>query len=82
MNQVEDQLSGVAFNPENWQNDGRLYPPQPDSRRMVPGRPDITRFRSRRHDTFIRSNGSFEIRTLEGDVEFAKPGADGQGVEL
>jgi hypothetical protein len=46
------------------------------------GRPDVTRFRSRGHNTFIRSNGSFEIRTLEEDVEFAKLGADGQGVEL
>jgi hypothetical protein len=82
MNQVEDQLSGVPFDPENWQNDGRLYPPQPDSIRTVAGRPDVVRFRSRGHNTFIRSNGSFEIRTLEGDVEFAKPGADGQGVEL
>jgi hypothetical protein len=43
---------------------------------------DVTRFRSRGHNTFIRSNGSFEIRTLEGDLEFAKPGADGQGVEI
>jgi hypothetical protein len=82
MNQVEDQLSGVRFDPENWKNDGRLYPPQPDSLRMVAGRPDVTRFRSRGHNTWIRSNGAFEIRTLEGDVEFAKPGADGQGVEL
>src|SRR6202035_4364666 len=78
MNQVEDQMSGVPFNPENWRNDGRLYPPQPDNLHMVPGRPDLTRFRSLAHNTFIRSNGSFEIRTLEEDVEFAKLGADGQ----
>jgi hypothetical protein len=82
MNQVEDQLSGVPFDPENWRNDGRLYPPHPDSHRTVAGRPDLTRFRSKRHNTWIRSNGAIEIRTSEGDVEFAKPGADGKGVDL
>jgi hypothetical protein len=82
INQVEDQLSGVPFDPENWQNDGRLYPPQPDSVRMIVNRPDLRRFRSRGHNTFIRSNGAIEIRTLEGYVEFEKLGADGQGVEL
>jgi hypothetical protein len=82
MRRVEDQLSDIPFNPQNWRDDGRLYPPQPDSLRMVAGRPDVRRFRSLRHNTFIRSNGAFEIRTLEGDVEFAKYGADGQGVEL
>jgi hypothetical protein len=82
MNEVEDQLSGVPFDPENWQNDGRLYPPQPDSHHMVAGRSDVTRFRSKAHNTFIRSNGAIEIRTSEGNVEFAKVGADGQGVDL
>jgi hypothetical protein len=82
MNQVEDQMSGVPFDPENWRNDGRLYPPQPDSVRIIVDRPDLKRFRSKGHNTFIRSNGAIEIRTLDGYVEFAKLGADGKGVEL
>ena len=53
MNQVEDQMSGVPFDPENWRNDGRLYPPQADSVRMIVDRPDLKRFRSKEHNTVV-----------------------------
>ena len=82
MNRVEDERSGVPFDPANWQNDGRLYPPQPDSARAVDARPDLTRYRSKRHNTFVRSNGALEIHSLDGTVEFSKMGADGKGIDL
>lgn len=47
LNGVEDQFSGVAFAPEEHLTDGRLYPPQQDSRRRVPGRDDVVRYRTR-----------------------------------
>src|SRR3954447_20580436 len=81
LNQVEDELTTIPFHPDNYQTDGRLYPPQPDSMRAVDGRPEITRFRSRAHNTFIGANGSIEIRAVASkDVVFSKPGSDGRGV--
>jgi hypothetical protein len=78
LNAVEDEMSGMSFNPEKWQSDGRMYPPQDDSERAVPGRPFVRRYRSRGHNTFIGTNGALEIRTVDDEIVLTKAGADGR----
>lgn len=78
---VEDEMTDIPNEPANWQNDGRMYPPQADNAREVENRPDLVRYRSRGHNTLIRDNGAIEIRDLHGNVLPSKPGQDGHGVD-
>jgi hypothetical protein len=81
LNAVEDEHSGVPHNPDSWQTDGRMYPPQPDRASKVDGFPGVIRYGSFRHNTFIAGNGAIEVRIIRSDqIEFVKPGANGKGV--
>jgi hypothetical protein len=85
LNSVEDEFSGVPFNPRQWATDGRMYPVQEDNIHRLQNRPDVRLLRSRRHLTYIRENGAFEIRGRNAalgieEIEIAKPGTDGRGV--
>jgi hypothetical protein len=73
-------MTTIPFDPANWQNDGRVYPPQLDSLRAVPGRSGVKRFGSRSHNTLMGDNGALEIRDLSDGSIFSKPGADGRTV--
>lgn len=77
---VEDRFTSIPNHPTRWQNDGRLYPPQADSRRQVSGASFVKRYRSRGHSTFIGINGAIEIQDLSGHVMLSKPGQNGQTV--
>ena len=81
LNAVEDEHSGVPNNPNNWQTDGRLYPPQPDRSYAVDGFPGVVRYRSFGHNTYIASNGAIEVKVVAtNEVDFTKPAANGKGV--
>ncbi|MBP9091944.1 hypothetical protein KBI23_13040 [bacterium] len=81
LNSVEDEHSGVPYNPDNFQTDGRLYPPQPDRSYAVDGFPDVVRYRNFGHNTYIAKNGAIEVKVIAtNEVDFTKPGANGKGV--
>ena len=87
LNAVEDEFSGAPYDPEKHLSDGRMYPPQEDSRRQVAGRDDVVRYRSRGHNTWIANNGAMRIEKIGNKGQPAvlcldKPGADGKTVEL
>ena len=74
-------MTSIPFNPELWQTDGRMYPPQADGIRAVERHPKVKRLRSRWHNTFLSENGAIEIQTAaDAEVLFRKPGANGKGV--
>jgi hypothetical protein len=58
LNEVEDELTDIPFDPDRWMNDGRMYPPQADNMRAGDDRTDLTRYRSLHYNTWIRTNGA------------------------
>ena len=82
LNEVEDELTDIPFSPENYISDGRMYPPQEDSRRDVKCRDDIIRYRSKEHNTYVSKNGAILILGINGIVYLNKSGSDGKGITL
>ena len=83
VNEYEETHSGVPYAPEAARTtpDGRIYPPEPDAEKAC-SLPGVRRYRTRGHNVYIGSNGAiaFEnVRTRE--IEFSKPGSDGQEVK-
>ena len=80
LNRIEEAYSGLPFDPENWKNDGRMYPPQSDQEQVSPI-PGTSLFFSLKHRIWIGDNGAVRIeRRLPpnpGSVELDKPGSDG-----
>lgn len=84
LNGVEDRFSGVPYQPDNWQDDGRLYPPADDFERASPF-PEVRVFRARRHYVLLASNGAIKITKAnrpvdapDAEVVLDKPGQDGR----
>jgi hypothetical protein len=78
LNAVENEFSGVPYRPEHWKTDGRMYPPQEDSRVRCPERPSLRKYRNKGHYNFIGLNGSIRIETLDAQILLDKRGEDGR----
>ena len=81
LNRVEDELTDIPFDPDAWQDDGRMYPPRADAERSVTEHPRLRRFRSRGHHTIVSPDGAIEILDTRREVVFEKRGASGRTVE-
>lgn len=80
LNAVEDEHTSIPYTPRSWASDGRMYPPQGDSKRTETE--DITRYRNRNHNTYVGSNGSIKIVSIrKGEVVLDKAGSDGRKVD-
>ena len=82
LNKVEDELSGIPYDPCHPSNDGRLYPAKPTARCRTPGRPDLRRYRFKAHRLYIAASGAILIAHRELGPVFSKPGGDGDAISL
>jgi hypothetical protein len=76
INAVEDELSGVPYDPMRSHVDGRLYPPvgEYESESDIDG---ARCYRQRGHLTYVGPNGSICICRKSGELILSKPGTDG-----
>jgi len=81
MDAVEDELTDTPNNPANWMIDGRMYPPQMDSRRTS-HQPNVVRFVNKGHNTLINDKGAIVVQLQSGRMIFSKAGADGREIEV
>jgi len=84
LHDVEDEFSGVPYNPEEPGTDGRMYPPNDRFRYPKWERPGVRCYHQVAHATFVAENGALEIRARTGSdlgrIIFEKQGQDGRRV--
>lgn len=81
LNTVENEFSNVPYSPSEWMSDGRMYPPQIDNK-MVTDNPEVNRYRSKQHNTYIGTNGSIKIVEMKGNkIIIDKAGKDQRKVD-
>ena len=72
VNEVEDEHSGVLYDPNAWMTDGRIYPPQLDSKKSC----DVAfarRYRTKGHHVFIGDHGAIVFQNvITQQIEFSK----------
>lgn len=79
---VENEVSGIPFDPNFPLDDGRMYPPRADASRTVPGRADLERFRSAKHNTYFSEDEAILIVDLEKRVILDKADSQARRVIL
>lgn len=84
LDQVEDELSGLPNEPDQWMTLDRMFPPQFDRMSSV-SECIVKRFDSLGHITYIALNGAIEIRSKRRNggtivVHFSKAGSDGKQI--
>lgn len=82
LNAVEDELSGLPYDPCHPRSDGRLYPAKPWFRCRTPGRPDLRRYRFKAHVLFIGPSGAILIAHKQKGAVLHKPAEDGACIDL
>lgn len=82
LNEVEDEMSNIPYAPKKWMNDGRMYPPQQDSKRETDNK-NVVRYRNKGHNTYIGKNGSIKIEEVSGNktVLIDKEGKDKKRID-
>ncbi len=84
LNGVENEFSGIAYDPERSGADGRLYPPDEQYRDPKWESPGLRCYRQRAHMTIIAANGAIEIRERNvgelGAIILGNAGNDGRKV--
>ncbi len=64
LNEVEDALTAIPYDPARWATDGRLYPVQDDNVHDVHGHPDVVLLRARGSRVYIGGNGAIGVRDV------------------
>jgi hypothetical protein len=80
--EVENEFSGIAFDPAFPRDDGRMYPPRDDAHRAVPGRDDLHRYRSQGHNTYFSESGAILIVDLNKVVLLDKADHNARSITL